>query len=280
MEHSATKLALVVCAGLLVGCPGGTSTPSDDSSPSDDSGPASWSVDSGSIWSTDSGVAAWSEASTIPAEGGASANGCPHGNLMAAIPTLPVLCRPFPPTQAGPPPQDPPECQTAPQQTLTADADTFVGQGSVKDHISGMEGSDVLKGMECGDVLNGNQGADWIHGNMGADKLYGGQGQDTIHGGAGHDEIWGGGGDDAIWGGGGDDTFYYAEGNGNDVIQESAGHDTIHCTEIYGNPRAQLVGWSRAGDDLVLSMSGGGSITVKGYYTSADNAVETITGCQ
>jgi Ca2+-binding RTX toxin-like protein len=277
MERCAIKLALVVCAGLLVGCPGAT-TPT----PSADSGSASWSVDgSGSIWNIDGGATAWSDTAKNPAGDGASSNACPHGNLLAAIPALPELCRPFPPTQASPAPQDPPECQAAPQQVLTGGADTFVGQGSVRDHVLGGEGSDVLKGMECSDELYGNQDADWINGNMGNDTLHGGQGKDTIHGGAGHDAIWGGKGDDTIWGDDGDDTFYYSEGNGHDVIQETAGHDTIACVALhdYGLARARLVGWSRAGDDLRLDMSGGGSITVKGYYTSAANAVEAIVDC-
>lgn len=272
---------LLVAAALLAGCPGGKSTPTPGAS-SDLAYPPGPDPDAGYVLA-DGSVPndALAAGDVVQSASDGALSGCPNGNLLANLPVLPALCRPFKAPQASSPTPDPPGCAASAGPTqLSAGDDNFVGSDTVKDHVLGMEGRDTLKGMGCSDELNGNQGDDWINGNMGNDKLHGGQGTDTIHGGAGHDAIYGGGGDDTLYGGGGDDTFYYAEGNGDDVVEEYDGFDTIVCAPIYGAPKARLLGWSRTGDDLVLSMTGGGSITVKAYFSGAGYSVDAILGCE
>ncbi len=214
------------------------------------------------------------------ADTGPGATGCPNGNLLAAYPALPALCRPFAPVQPGPLQQEPATCLSTPLVTLSDQPNQFTGTGTVKDWINGMGGDDVLKGMECSDNINGNMGADWISGNMGNDQLRGGAGGDKIHGGAGSDVIYGGGGDDSLVGGLGDDKFFYAEGAGHDTVEDGGGHDTVVCAANGTRPRARLLGWSRVGNDLLLTMSGSGSIRIKQHFAAAVHTLDAIVNCQ
>lgn len=196
---------------------------------------------------------------------------CPFGSL------LPNLCRPFAPPQPTAATPDPASCTD--RLPVTGTAGTYTGADDGRDVVAGLDGDDVIIGLGCSDRLSGNKGHDQLHGNKGNDELRGGQGNDTLRGGQGNDSIWGGGGDDTIHGGGGDDRFYYAEGDGHDVIHEYGGRDTIVCAANGARPAARILGWGRAGDDLRLSMSGNGSITVVGFFTGADKAIEAIVGC-
>ena len=201
---------------------------------------------------------------------------CAHGNLLAAFPTLPPLCRPFAAAQPTPPIPDPSSCQTRPLAALTAAGDQYDGADNGKDEIRGMEGNDVIRGLGCSDFINGNRGADFINGNMGDDTVRGGAGNDTVHGGAGNDVVWGGGGSDNLFGGKGDDAYGFAESAGQDVIEEGNGYDRIVCAPNGGRAKARLLSWSRVGDSLVLTMSGGGTITVKDYFALATRSIDAV----
>jgi len=273
VNPGATTMVLIVAA-LLSGCPGG-SAPIDtpDADRRDLAFPDGTGADDGPI--------GWPDV-VPPLPDGVSPDGaasCPNGNLLATIPALPPLCRPFASPSPGPPPQDPPQCQSSTPVSLTSGDDNYVGSNTVKDDVSGLDGADYLKGLDCADRLAGNEGADELHGNEGADELRGGAGDDKIFAGAGHDAIWGGGGTDTIQGGGGDDKYHYAEGDGHDKITEYSGYDTIVCAPNYGAPRARITAWSKLGNDLVLTMAAGGSVTVIGYFSAADSSIDEITGC-
>jgi hypothetical protein len=205
---------------------------------------------------------------------------CPHGNLLAALPALPVLCRPFASPQPTPPTPDPAECQTAQQTTLSSAPDTFAGSDTAKDSVFGGDGDDLISGMGCSDELYGNAGNDQLNGNKGNDLVHGGQGNDLVHGGQGNDQVYGGLGDDQLLGDLDDDDYYFSEGEGVDVIEEVGGYDRIICAPVPGRPAARLVGWQRSGDDLLLLMSGSGSIRVKGYFVDAASSIDAIVGCQ
>ena len=275
---------LLLAAVVLAGCPGGSSSvPTPNTGDGGvlafgDGAGGSWAVD-GSSWTGGYDSSPALADGVSPDSAPAQPSSCPFGNLLSAIPALPPLCRPFPAPTPSPPPIDPPGCQSAPQVQLTVGADTFVGDDSTKDVVMGYDGADYLKGLGCSDELNGNGGADELHGNQGNDQLHAGAGDDTVYAGQGHDSIWGGGGSDTIYGGGGDDTFYYAEGEGDDVITEYSGHDTIVCAPNYGKPKARITAWSRVGDDLLLTMAAGGSVTVTGFFASADSSIDAVVGC-
>jgi hypothetical protein len=289
MRRGDSKQTLVVLAMFLLGCTGSSTVPGPGNADQGsglafgDGGPGLPAADSGAPAAPGPGtpdgavvqpdLVPWAVPDGPPAS-------CPFGNLFATLPSLPPLCRPFPAAQPTPAPADPASCQSTPKVVLSAGPDQFVGTDTVKDWVSGMDGDDIIKGMGCSDQINGNKGDDWINGNMGNDTIHGGQGNDTIHGGQGNDTIWGDIGDDTISGDIGDDQYYYAEGEGNDVIEETGGHDTIICAPNYGQPKARLVGWSRVGNDLLLLMSGSGSVRVKDYYSMPDRSIDMVVGCQ
>jgi len=206
--------------------------------------------------------------------------GCSNGNLLAAYPNLPKLCRPFPASTPGPVPKEPSSCSATPQKTLSAGADQFTGVGFVKDWIRAMDGDDILKGMECSDIMNGNVGNDWLNGNKGNDELHGGAGKDTIHGGADNDRLYGDLDSDTLSGALGDDQYFFAQGEGYDTVQESGGYDSIVCVANAGRQKAKLLSWHRQGNDLLLVMSGGTTVRVNQHYAAATYSIDAIIACQ
>ncbi|BBB91661.1 MAG TPA: calcium-binding protein [Methylomusa anaerophila] len=107
----------------------------------------------------------------------------------------------------------------------------------------------------------------------GASTLRGGSRNDDISGGAGDDQLWGGaGGADTLAGGDGWDTYWYGAGDGQDLIADGSGNsgDTIRFYNIQNSDGLAL---TQSGSDLVLSFSGGNSITLQNWYSSAANRV-------
>jgi hypothetical protein len=274
------RVAMLALAALLLGCPGNGSVPvpgQDSPWPGSLEG-NSFGADSAWVVPTDGGTITLDSAGP---DSGPMA-GCPHGNLLATLPTLPPLCSPFTPPQKTAPTPDPGSCQASPKVTLSSGDDQFTGTGDTKDDVRGMDGDDTLRGMACSDWLNGNTGSDWLNGNTGNDTVRGGADDDTIHGGAGNDVLHGDSGNDLLFGDDGDDQYVYATGDGHDVIEETGGHDQIVCATSWdgGLPRPHLQGWKREADDLVLLMSGNGSIRVKQFFTLPERGIELIVGCQ
>ena len=281
MSHTRIQPALIL-ALLLAGCPAGT-VPVPPPKPADagiDFGDAGgWTFDEAGAPLPDGGApkpdvpSPDSLALDLPAA-------CPFGNLFDTLPALPKLCRPFAIPTATPAVADPPECQSQPQVTLGSGNDTYDGTGTVKDDVRGMDGDDTIRGMECSDWINGNAGNDWLNGNMGNDTVRGGAGNDTVYGGIGNDELWGDTDDDFLSGDLGDDRYNFAEGDGHDVIDETGGMDTLVCAASSGRPRARILAWVQLGSDLQLTMSGGGSVTIKRYFTDPNASIDLIINCQ
>ena len=102
-------------------------------------------------------------------------------------------------------------------------------------------------------------------------------GDDTIVGSYSEDTIAGGLGNDALDGGKGSDTYLYALGDGQDVIEDrdysSSAVDTI---ELVGIASDQITLSRGAGDDLIISMPDGGSITIKQQFYDQYSGVEQL----
>ena len=114
-----------------------------------------------------------------------------------------------------------------------------------------------------------------IDGNDEDNDIDGTNGDDTINGLGGADILNGGLGDDFLRGGLGNDTYLYTSGDGNDEIADhgqSSDNDTLTISGVDPNQ----VSLSRVNNDtLVLGISGGGSITIEGYFTEF-GAIERI----
>jgi Ca2+-binding RTX toxin-like protein len=132
------------------------------------------------------------------------------------------------------------------------------------------DGNDSLQGYSSDDTLHGGGGADRISGNGGNDTLYGDDGDDALDGGDGDDVLVGGTGNDVLRGGRGSDTYRYSVGDGADRIDNSGngGTPSTDTLQFTAGVNPTQVTASRAGDDLVLSLSATDSVTVSGYFLS------------
>lgn len=162
--------------------------------------------------------------------------------------------------------------------------------GRGDDELNGGSGDDLLRGGSGDDDLSGGSGDDELHGGSGDDELAGGAGDDELHGGSGDDELSGGSGDDVLFGGEGDDvltggagadTFVFGdEGSssstfaavslaaaavsGGDVITDFGPGDTIDLTGLSGITGIDDLEIEQVGDDTVITLPDGTTITVAG----------------
>lgn len=134
--------------------------------------------------------------------------------------------------------------------------------------------------MNGGASLHGTSGADTLTGvtYVGSedDEIYGYDGNDTLNGLAGDDELHAGSGNDTLTGGDGADTYYYTSGD--DVINESSSSGTTFDRLVMASGIVEGdLSYAQSGDDLVITVSGLGSITLTSFYDAAqDYQVEEL----
>lgn len=140
--------------------------------------------------------------------------------------------------------------------------------GSAADKLYGSAGNNKLYGNGGNDILQGGAGKDYLDGGAGNDKLYGGAGNDTLLGGAGNDVLYSGAGNNTLRGGAGNDIYQY--GGGNDVIVDfEYGKDTIRLNS------ATMSSAKVSGTDVVLTLTSGKTITVKGMANQQITVVDS-----
>ena len=179
------------------------------------------------------------------------------------------------------------------------------------DVLDGGAGNDILDGSSGEDQLFGGAGIDTLDGGVDADLLAAGDGNDIIHGGSGQNVVVAGAGNDAIDvgtdrdfidAGAGDDTIttdsssdFIAAGKGNDTINTGTDRDLMAFNRGDGADLVVGSGWDRdtlslgggiryadlslrkSGNDIVIDMGQGDSITFKDWYTSsARRSVDTL----
>jgi Ca2+-binding RTX toxin-like protein len=126
---------------------------------------------------------------------------------------------------------------------------------------------DELHGFELDDAIQGLGGNDRLFGYSGNDTLDGGTGDDTLDGGSGDDTLDGGAGDDALKGGSGDDTYRWGPGSGSDTIHGTdASADKWNVLELGPGIVPEDLSVTRSGDDLVLSLPSGETLTVQHFF--------------
>ena len=115
--------------------------------------------------------------------------------------------------------------------------------------------------------------------------LTGGAGKDSLSGGDNNDSLWGGKGNDYLTGGDGADTFIFRAGEGTDVITDynAEDGDLLQILDKRGRviSSGAIKNWSFDGEDLNLSIKGGGKLILTGVGTSAtvnyNSTVQTFT---
>lgn len=186
-------------------------------------------------------------------------------------------------------------------QLFGGDGNDLISGGAGQDYLRGDLGDDRMIGGADFDDLNGNMGADtaagglgddWVvggkdndslAGDAGADLVYGNLGNDTCEGGDGNDIVRGGQDNDLVLGGAGAD--YLSGDRGSDTMTGGAGADIFHSFGETGADRvtdfSRLQGdrvmldpgttytTAQVGADVVITMSGGGQMTLVGVQMSA-----------
>lgn len=152
----------------------------------------------------------------------------------------------------------------------TAAGEQLVGSAG-KDLIKGLAGDDQLFGLAGDDALQGGDGDDYLAGGNGGGD---GSGADRLEGGAGNDTLSGEDGNDTLIGGTGDDSYVY--GGGQDTIDNTGGgYDGVFFND--GITASQL-GFSRDGDDLVITVDGDANRTVRvtNHFVGGDAAIDFV----
>lgn len=179
--------------------------------------------------------------------------------------------------------------------------DNVILGGAGNDRIAGGAGNNTLDGgagidtvdysgagvgvvvdLVAGSAQNGMGGTDRLSnfenvtGSAYADKLYGNALDNVLNGGLGNDILDGRGGNDVLIGGAGDDTYLFDLGYGADRIVENDLTVGNTDTVLFGaGVKVQQLWFSRAGDDLVVSLPGTGDrLTVTNWFLGSQYRVE------
>ncbi len=151
--------------------------------------------------------------------------------------------------------------------------DTVSGAGG-DDWVLGGKGDDSLSGGDGADIVNGNLGSDTAVGGAGADTLRGGQGADLLTGGAGDDWISGDRDDDTLSGGAGADVFHSFGGAGADYVTDFNAAEGDRILLDAGTTFAV----AQVGADVVVSLGGGGQMTLAGVSMTSLTAGWIVIG--
>lgn len=116
---------------------------------------------------------------------------------------------------------------------------------SLNDTVTDGDGARSLFGWNGDDILIGNGGSDFLFGSSGDDTLYGGAGSDTY-----------------VW----HKDDIYNQRDGDDKIYEYAGAPSDQDTLDLSQLQLAEVGFSRSGNDLIITVIAGGSIRVYGQF--------------
>ena len=143
--------------------------------------------------------------------------------------------------------------------TGNAAANLIQGNSAVN-NLSGGDGSDILQGGAGNDTLSDSSvGGNLFDGGAGADRLTGNTGSDMFIGGAGNDTIATGSGADVI---------AFNRGDGVDTVAVTSGTD--NTVSLGRGIRYADLALGKSGNDLVLHLGAGESITFDGWYSNAN----------
>lgn len=105
--------------------------------------------------------------------------------------------------------------------------------------------------------------------------IIGNSAANSIEGGAGDDTLTGAGGSDVLKGGLGADIYRYSFGDGADTIDNVAGDSLIDRLQ-FTNMTSSQASFAHVGSNLVITLQGGGSITVSNWYAASANRIDFL----
>ena len=150
--------------------------------------------------------------------------------------------------------------------TLTNDKETSVKVNSSVKIVdaSKRKTAVAITGNKLANIIRGGSKNDTIYGGKGNDSLVGNAGNDYLYGDKGNDTLWGGVGNDSLYGGDGKDIFIYKPGEGTDRIFDYSSGDMLTILKKNGKTGGIFTKSSFSGDDLTLTISGGGKVIFDG----------------
>lgn len=156
------------------------------------------------------------------------------------------------------------------QEVLTLTGGALNGYGNaLANLIQGNGANNTLTGGDGGDILQGGLGADTLNDTSLKGNLFdGGAGADRLTGGAGNDMFIGGAGIDTINTSSGADIIAFNRGDGQDSVAVASGTDnTVSLGKgiVYTD-----LALSKSGNDLILKVGLGETISFKGWYSSTN----------
>ena len=163
-------------------------------------------------------------------------------------------------------------------RTLGANQEMLTLSGAGFINGTGNTAANVIQGTSGANLLNGGEGSDILQGGAGDDTLIdasskgnlfdGGSGADRLTGNTGADMFIGGAGNDSITTGSGVDVIAFNRGDGVDTVAVASGSDNI--VSLGGAIRYADLALGKGGNDLILHLGKGESITFKGWYSSTN----------
>jgi len=153
---------------------------------------------------------------------------------------------------------------------IAGNGDDEIDTGDGNNHIVSGAGDDEINVGEGNNLIQSGAGNDIIETDNGNNHIQAGSGHDDIETGDGNDIVRGGTGNDVMTGGAGNDHYLYELGDGNDVIVDYQGFDLIRFGP---NISQQDVSLSVEGEDLVISLTDGGSIRYQSWFTQTQHSL-------
>lgn len=150
----------------------------------------------------------------------------------------------------------------------------IVGSQDVN-RIDGGAGNDKLFDAESqqytldNDTLLGGEGDDQLTAFYGSDYLDGGSGNDVLTASGDRATLIGGAGDDTLKGTGVGTVYWYGQGDGSDIVDHQGYLDSRDRLVFRVGILPEQVTMARTGEqgaDLLLTLGGGGSVLVLGYF--------------
>ncbi len=155
------------------------------------------------------------------------------------------------------------------QEVLTLTGSALNGYGNaLANLIQGNGANNILTGGDGSDILQGGLGDDTVSDTSLRGNLFdGGAGVDRLTGGAGNDMFIGGAGADTITTGSGADIIAFNRGDGQDAVAVTSGVD--NTVSLGKGIRFTDLALSKSGNDLILKVGLGETISFKGWYSSS-----------
>ena len=153
--------------------------------------------------------------------------------------------------------------------TLTGTASISGTGNAAANLIQGNSGANSLAGGDGSDILQGGAGNDTLSdSSLGGNLFDGGAGADRLTGNSGADMFIGGAGNDTIATGSGADVMAFNRGDGVDSVAVTSGTD--NTVSLGRGIRYADLALGKSGNDLVLHVGAGESITFNGWYSSTN----------